>query len=579
MLKVNELSYSFPQKDLYDKVSFELTEGQHCAFIGSSGIGKSTLINMIMDPENYMFDGSLEIDPLCRIGFVSQFSQIDKTDELTVFDYIGEKHLGLQSRIESICIEMESSSDIEPLLEEYQEALDSYEAIGGDTFESLIDKKLNLANLHDLRDKPVSELSGGEFKLVQVIKEMLCNPNLLIMDEPDAFLDYENLNSLKNLINSHKGILLVITHNRHLLNHCFNKVLHLENKEIQEFEGRFYDYSLELLKSKIETQELAAIDSAEIERNQVIIGKLRFEANQNADAAKGRSVNARVKLLERLKARRIKAPFIALKQPHIKFSTSRVMEDRIILKVNDYNAVFEDVLLENISFEMKSGDKVAIIGSNGVGKTTLLKAIYKNAHESIEMDGDVKVEYLSQLQGETLNDESTISDEFFNAGFKSYDEIELCLSVYGFDKDIINQKISSLSGGEKNMLQLAKISSSNADFLLLDEPTSHLDIYSQIALEKALKEYNGSILMISHDYNTIVNSMDYVLIIKDKSIRRMSVRKFRKMIYETYFDKDYLEVEQNKKSIETRIELALKDNDFEHAKELSEELEKLVLSL
>ena len=576
MLKVNELSYSFPQKDLYEKVSFELTEGQHCAFIGSSGIGKSSMIDIIMDPENHMFDGSLEIDPLCRIGFVSQFSQLDKTSDLTVFQYIGEKHLDFQSRVESICTAMETSPDIEALLEEYQEALDSYEAIGGDAFESIIDKKLYLANLQSLRDKPVSELSGGEFKLIQVIKEMLCKPNLLIMDEPDAFLDYENLNSLKNLINSHKGILLVITHNRYLLSHCFNKILHLENKEIQEFEGNFTDYSLELLKSKIETQELASIDDAEIERNKAIIGKLRFEANQNADAAKGRSVNARVKLLERLKARRIKAPFIALKQPHIKFSTSRVMEDRIILKVNDYNAAFEEVILENVSFHINSGDKVALIGSNGAGKTTLLKEIYRNSHDAIDLDEEATVEYLSQLQGEILNEENTISEEFFNAGFKSYDEIKHCVSNYGFDEGIINQRIRALSGGEKNMLQLAKISASNADFLLLDEPTSHLDIYSQLALEKALKEYTGTVLMISHDYQTIVNSMDYILIIEDKSIRRMSVRKFRKMIYDAYFDKDYLEFEQKKKSIETRIELALKDNDFEEAKRLSGELEQLI---
>ena len=576
MLKVYELSYSFPQKDLYDRVSFELTEGQHCAFIGSSGIGKSTMIDIIMDPENHMFEGSLEIDPLCRIGFVSQFSQLDKTSELTVFQFIGERHLDFQRRVESICTAMETSPDIEALLEEYQEALDSYEAIGGDTFESLIDKKLYLASLQSLRDKPVSELSGGEFKLIQVIKEMLCNPNLLIMDEPDAFLDYENLNSLKNLINSHKGILLIITHNRYLLSHCFNKILHLENKEIQEFEGNFTDYSLELLKSKIETQELASIDDAEIERNKNIIGKLRFEANQNADAAKGRSVNARVKLLERLKARRIKAPFIALKQPHIKFSTNRVMEDRIILRVNDYNTAFEEVILENVSFDINSGDKVALIGSNGAGKTTLLKEIYRNSHDAIALDEEATVEYLSQLQGEMLNEENTISEEFFNAGFRSYDDIRHCVSNYGFDEGIIDQKISALSGGEKNMLQLAKISASNADFLLLDEPTSHLDIYSQLALEKALKEYTGTVLMISHDYQTIVNSMDYILIIEDKSIRRMSVRKFRKMIYDAYFDKDYLEIEQKKKSIETRIELALKDNDFEDAKRLSGELEQLI---
>ncbi|GAA0076033.1 hypothetical protein UT300005_04110 [Clostridium sp. CTA-5] len=126
------------------------------------------------------------------------------------------------------------------------------------------------------------------------------------------------------------------------------------------------------------------------------------------------------------------------------------------------------------------------------------------------------------------------------------------------------------------MLQLAKISASNANLLLLDEPTSHLDTYSQIALEKAIKNYGGAILMISHDYYSIVNCVDFVLIIEDKTIRKMSMRKFRKMIYANHFNKDYLEIEQNKKLVETNIELALKDNDFITAKDLSEELEKLI---
>ena len=146
----------------------------------------------------------------------------------------------------------------------------------------------------------------------------------------------------------------------------------------------------------------------------------------------------------------------------------------------------------------------------------------------------------------------------------------------GFNEEKLDQKIESLSGGEKNMLQLAKISDSNAQMLLLDEPTSHLDTYSQIALERAIKNFNGAVLMISHDFYSIVNCMDYVLIIEDKTIRRMRMRNFRKMIYDNHFDKDYLELEQKKKLIETKIELALKDNDFILAKELCEELEKQV---
>jgi ATP-binding cassette, subfamily F, member 3 len=576
MIKVDNLSYSFPQKDLYNKISFTLEDGQHCAFIGSSGSGKSTLVDIIMDPERYMFDGKLEIDPNCRIGYVSQFPQLDRTKETTVFEYIGEEFIKLQHEIASICTEMETASDLDALLEKYQQALDVFDAIGGDNFESNIDKKLNLANLNKLKNQMVSELSGGEFKLIQVIKEMLNSPDLMIMDEPDVFLDFENLNALRNLINSHKGILLVITHNRYLLNHCFNKIIHLENMELQEFDGSYIDYNFALLQSKIESQELAIADADEIARNEVLIGKLRFIATNNSEASRGKTLKARVKAQERLEARRIKAPFVDIKQPDIRLVTNHEIEETIALKVTDYSVAFDDILLENVNFEIKSTDKVALIGANGTGKTTLLREIFKNNHPSIEINDDIDMAYLSQLQGEMLNESQTILEEFFDAGFKTYEEIRSYISNYGFESEVINQKIGSLSGGEKNILQLAKVSASKANMLLLDEPTSHLDTYSQIALEKAIKNYKGAVLMISHDYYFIVNCADFVLIIEDKTIRKMSMRKFRKMIYASHFDRDYLEIEQKKKSVETKIELALKDTNFELAKVLSEELEELI---
>lgn len=573
MIKVENLSYSFPQKDLFNNISFTLEDGQHCAFIGTSGSGKSTMIDMIMDPEKYMFEGKIELAPDCRIGYVSQFSQLDNTKEITVFEYIGERFIKLQKEITSICTEMETSSDIDSLLEKYQQALDAFNAIGGDDFESNINKQLTLANLSRHEDLMVSKLSGGEFKLIQVIKEMLTNPDLMIMDEPDVFLDFDNLNSLKNLINSHKGIMLIITHNRYLLNHCFNKIIHLENMDLQEFDGRYIDYNFSLLQTKIELQELAIADTEEIARNEIIVDKLRAVATVHTEAARGKSLKARVKVLERLEARRIKAPFVDIKQPDIRLVTNNEIEETIALKVKDYSVSFQEVLLENVNFEIKSKDKVALIGPNGTGKTTLLRDIYKNNQEAIEINESVQVAFLSQLQGEMLNESNTILEEFIDAGFKTYAQVKAHLISYGFSEEGLNQKISSLSGGEKNTLQLAKISTSNANLLLLDEPTSHLDTYSQIALEKAIKDYKGAILMISHDFYSIVNCMDYLLIIEDKTIRRMSMRKFRKMIYANHFNKDYLEIEQKKKEIETKIELALKETNFELAKILSEELE------
>ena len=576
MIKVDNLSYSYPQRDLYKDVSFTLEEGQHCAFIGASGSGKSTLIDIIMDPENYLFDGKLEMEPNLKIGYVSQFSQRDKTKEITVFEYIAEPFIKLQEKIATLCDEMGTSDDIETLLEKYQEALDAFDAIDGDNFENNINKKLNLANLNNHKDRMIHELSGGEFKLIQVIKEMLNSPDLMIMDEPDVFLDFENLNSLKNLINSYKKTILVITHNRYLLNHCFNKIIHLENMELQEFDGRYIDYNFSLLQTKIELQEMAIADEEEIARNEALIEILREKATYNAEASRGRALKARVKIQERLEARRIKAPFVDIKQPYINLSTDNEIEETTALKVEELTIAFDETLLENVNFEIKSTDKVAIIGTNGVGKTTLLKEIFKNNNNAIKVDENIEMSYLSQMQGDVINESNTILQEFYDVGFETYGEIRRYLGKYGFDADILTQKIDSLSGGEKNILQLAKVSASRANLLLMDEPTSHLDIYSQMALEKAIADYKGAILMISHDYHFIVNCVDYVLLIEDKTIRKMSMRKFRKMIYANHFDKDYLQIEEKKKTVELKIASALKDTDFERAKTLSEELEKLI---
>ncbi|MEK3920930.1 ABC-F family ATP-binding cassette domain-containing protein [Paenibacillus sp. FSL K6-2393] len=576
MIKVENLSFSFPQKELYKNISFTFEEAQHCAFIGTSGSGKSTLIDILMDPERYLFEGKLEIDPDCRIGYVSQFLQVDKTKEVTVFEYIAEEFIKIQDEITAIYAEMATTSDMDSLMEKLQLALDAFEAMDGDNYEKNINKQLNLANLMKLKDLSISAVSGGEFKLIQVMKEMLNRPDFMIMDEPDVFLDFENLNALKKLINTHKGMLLVVTHNRYLLNHCFNKIIHLENTELQEFDGRYIDYNFSLLQTKIELQEIAVAEAEEIERYDHIIDNLREIATYNSEASRGRALKARVKFQERLEARRIKEPFVDIKQPNIRFGIDKEMEDSVVVNVNNYSVSFDELLLENVNFEIKSTDKVALIGPNGTGKTTLLREIFKNNQDSIEINADVNVAYLSQVQGEMLKDSNTILNEFIDSGFQTYDEIRSYLPNYGFEGEILDQKIESLSGGEKNMLQLAKVSASQANVLLLDEPTSHLDIYSQIALEKAIEDYKGAILMISHDFYSVVNGMDYVLIIGDKTISKMSIEEFREMIYTSHFDENYLENEQKKKSVEMKIELALKDTNFELAKSLVDELEKLI---
>ncbi len=579
MIKFNKVSYSFPEKNLYNNVSFSLEEGQHCAFIGVSGSGKSTLIDMIMNPDSYLFEGQLEINPENRIGYVSQFYQVDMDSELTVFEYIAEDFIKLEKKLEKIAEDMATSEDIESSLEDYQEALDEFDAIGGNDYENIIDKKLNLSNLMPCRDLLVSKISGGEFKLIQVIREMLNLPDLLIMDEPDVFLDFENINSLKNLINSYKGTVIVVTHSRYLLNHCFNKIIHLENMEIREFDGNYIEYNFSLLENKIELQRLAHEDNEEIRRNQELIDRYRAIAGANPDSSMGQNVNARVSIQERLLARRVEEPFIHTNKAQMNFPANPIAEednDSLILEVDGLSIGFDEILLDDISFQMKAGDKAVIIGPNGSGKTSLLLEIFKDKNPFIKIKEGAKVAYLSQLKGQTLDESKTVNQELFDAGFKSYDEIKSYIKSYGLDEDIVQQRIESLSGGEKNLLQLAKLSYNKSDLLILDEPTSNLDTYSQIALEKALKEYEGSVLMVSHDFYSIVNCMDYAFLIEDKKIRKSTMKKFKQKIYREHFPKDYLEKEKEKMDLELEIDRALKANDFELAEALSEKLESII---
>ena len=588
MIQVEKLSYSFPEKDLYKNVSFTLQDGAHCALIGSNGTGKSTLIQMMMEPDEWLYKGKIIRKDIGRIGYVSQFFKTSKENTMTVFEYLSQYFVELQQKNEELCAEMATSENLDEVFERYQKVMDEIDAVDGNNYESNIGKQLKLAGMKSMEGMELGKLSGGEYKLVQVIREMMQMPSLLIMDEPDVFLDFENLNGLRQLINSYKGTILVITHNRYLLNNCFNKILHLEDADIQEFDGNFVDYNFALLQRKIELQEQVAEEMEELERTRAMVDRLRAKATRFDNASFGRTVHAKQSQLDRLEARMIKAPFVEVRLPEIVLpvleqaaSEAEETENTEIvsgpvLNVQDYRLEFEDMILENVSFELNEGEKVAIVGPNGTGKTTLLRQIANRSSEAVFVRPDVEIGFLSQNHSETLNEDDTIYKEFEALGFETNAEIKQYLAPYFFAEDVLDNRIGILSGGEKNLLQLAKIGAGKAGLLLLDEPTSHLDIYSQAALEKALADYKGTVLMVSHDFYTIVNTMDYVLYVEDKTIRKMRVRSFRKMIYKDYFEQEYLELEQKKKELEMKIEDCLRANDFEKAKAISEELEVIV---
>ena len=575
MIQVKKLSFDFPAKVLYKEVSFSLEMGQHCAFIGSNGSGKSTLVDMIINPDKYMYDGKIIKDESCRIGYASQFAVRDKEQEQTVFEYLSEKFVKNQNATVAICEEMAVAENVEPLFEKYQALLDEFVSMDGDNYISNIQKQLYLAGMRELEETKLSELSGGEYKLLQIMKEMLLSQNLLVLDEPDVFLDFGNLNRLCKLINGYKGTLLAITHNRYLLNHCFNKILHLEDGDIQEYDGSYSEYRCSQLKEKLKLKQQSIEEQEEIYRTEKMVDALRIRATIVANPTLGNAVNAKQTQLDRLLARQIKEPFIELREPLIEFKPVEVKDDYTVLSVTDYSVSFDDVLLENISFELKSGEKVAIVGPNGTGKTTLIKDILKNNHHSIKIDENINYACLSQLTDENIDETKTVFEVMENLGFETKESISGYLEKFCLEGDALKQKVGQLSGGEKNLLKIAMIANTNAELLILDEPTSHLDIYVQMAVEKAISEYKGAVLMISHDFYLIANCADHVLLVEDKTLKRMRTRTFRKMVYDKYFNKEYLEVDKKKQELEAKITLAFKMDELMKVEKLCNQLEEI----
>ena len=577
MIKAEKLTFGFNSTFLFQNICFTLEENCHCALIGSNGTGKTTLTNLIREPDNYTFDGKLNLDGTGRIGYVSQFAIRDGDQSVTVYDYLCQDFLALEQAINDTCLQMETAEDMDAVMERYQELLDESDAMDADNYEINIRRQLKLAELEQKESLELEKLSGGELKLVQVIRQMLRRPGLLIMDEPDVFLDFENLNGLRDLINAYKGTLLVVTHSRYLLAHCFDKIWHLENGDLQEFAGSFTEYSYSRLQKKIDLQLAALDDEEEVRRITEMVERLREDASEVIDPQLGRTLKGKVSYLNRLLSRQIKAPFVEIRQPDIQLpAVEETEESAELLRLDNYSLSFEEKLLESVSFAVHSGEKVALVGANGTGKTSMLRQIWQNQHPAIQFAQTATPAFFSQLHAEILKEQNTIYEEFFDIGFETESQVEEHLQKYCFDPDSLGRKVGHLSGGEKNLLQLAKLAAGHANLLLLDEPSSHLDTFAQIALEDAITAYKGAVLMVSHDFYTIVNCADTILFVDNGSIRPMSARAFRKMIYKKHFSKEYLELELQKKDLETRIARSLESGDCVQAQRQCDKLAVIV---
>lgn len=578
MIQANDLSFGFPQRELFQHLSFTLETGRHCALIGSNGSGKTSLTRLLLEPQRFTYEGTLRLETAGRVGVVRQFLPREEAEAgCTVQQYLMADFDRLRLEIEEVCQQLAEAADPEPLLERYQQLLDESQAVDADSCESSIARQLFQAGLSDKATLRLEQLSGGEYKLVQIIRQMLRRPALLVMDEPDVFLDFDNLSALAELIDHYPDTLLVVTHSRWLLNHCFDKIWHLENGELAEYDGSFPAYDHYRLQAKLNRQLAAREDAREVQRLETLVERLRDDATQVISPQKGRVLKGKVSQLNRLLARQSQAPYVEARQPEIALPRAKLVQgEQPLLTVEGLSLAFDGgTLLKDVTFSLLPGEKVALVGPNGSGKSTLLRAIRQGGPEILLAPG-VRMKQFSQLHQDVFHREDTVWDTFFRAGLSTREEIAQYLAGYGFAPELLGQQAEQLSGGERNLLQLALLALGEADLLLLDEPSSHLDTFAQRALEEALANWPGAVLMVSHDHYTVARCAQRVLLAEEGTVRPMSSRAFRKRIYRRHFDRELLLLEQQKQELERRITQCLLTEDCVRAQELCDQLGALV---
>ncbi len=510
IISCNDINKSFGINNILSNISFNINEKDRVALVGVNGAGKSTLFKIIIGQIS-KDSGEINIPKNTKIGYFSQTLNLNEEntifDELlTIFSHIIDMEFKLRELEEKMSVLKDDELNL--VMKEYDKISTYLSENNSFDYNSRIKGVLKgLGFLEDDFYKQIKFLSGGQKTRVALGKILLEEPDLLLLDEPTNHLDIKSISWLENFLKSYSKALFIISHDRYFLNKIVNKVIELENTKATIYNGNYSDYSQKkhiareiMLKHYINQQK-------EIKKQEEVIKKLR---SYNREKSIKRA-ESREKLLEKME--KIEKPDNLPAQMHLTLSPKKESGNDV-LTVENLSKSFNFNLFNNISFDIKKGEKVALIGANGIGKTTLIKMIMDKLpidNGSIKLGSNVVIGYYDQEQ-QNLNMDKTIFDEISDTypNLKN-EEIRNALAIFVFTGDDVFKKISTLSGGEKGRVALAKIMLSNANFLILDEPTNHLDMVSKEILEDALKNYTGTCIYISHDRFFINNTATKVI--------------------------------------------------------------------
>ena len=513
ILSCRHLTKSFGIDEILRDVTFNINEGDKVGLIGPNGEGKSTLFKILTKQLDYD-SGELFLDKNKTLGYLSQNLSLDSEntiyDEmLSVFSSLTELEDKIKTLEEKLNEPYDASNEEyhNKLIKDYTLSQELYENRSGYTFRGEISRVLKgLGFLEEDFNNQIINLSGGQKTRLALCKLLLRKPDLLLLDEPTNHLDLEAIEWLEEYLNGYKGTVFVISHDRFFLDSVTNTTFELIGGKIHCYNASYTKF-LELRKKDIEARLKAYnLQQAEIKRQEEIIEKFRsFNREKSVRAAESRQ-----KALDKMD--RLEAPEVIKEASKISFETL-VKSGNDVLHIENLKKSYDSLLFENVNLDLKRGEKVALIGENGRGKTTLFKIIMgmlKQDSGSVSLGKNVFTGYYDQEQS-NLNLHKTIIDEVWD-DFPNLTttEVRNYLASFLFTGDDVFKEISLLSGGEKCKINLLKLMLSKANLLLLDEPTNHLDIMSREALEDAILSYDGTLIVISHDryfLNKVINKI------------------------------------------------------------------------
>ena len=505
ILNVEHLTHGFGDRAIFQDVSFRLLKGEHIGLVGANGEGKSTFFNIVTDklmPD----EGKIQWAKNVRVGYLNQHSVLSQG--MTIRDVLKSAFswlFELEERMNSICDSLGEASpeEMETLMEELGTIQDTLTMHDFYIIDSKVEEVARALGLLDLGlDRDVTDLSGGQRTKVLLAKLLLEKPDILLLDEPTNYLDEEHIAWLKRYLQEYENAFILISHDIPFLNDVINIVYHMENQELNRYVGD-YDHFQEVYEVKKSQLEAA------YRRQQQEISELKdFVARNKARVATRNMAMSRQKKLDKMDVIELAAE---KPKPEFHFKQGRT-PGKYIFETRDLVIGYDEPLSRPLTLSMERGQKIALVGANGIGKTTLLKSILgliPALKGTRELGDNLQIGYFEQ---EVKGDNKTTCIDEIWADFPSYTQYEVrsALAKCGLTTKHIESQVRVLSGGEQAKVRLCKLVNKETNVLLLDEPTNHLDVDAKDALKEALKEYRGSVLLICHEpefYQDVVSQV------------------------------------------------------------------------